>query len=353
MKAKQTGTDFVHRPADAAGSGHPGSTMRAATYRRFGAPEVVRVEEVAKPSPRPDEVLIRVHASTLSAADHRARSRTVPAGLEIPTALGLGVFRPRNRVLGMDVAGVVEATGSTVSKFRVGDEVVAMLGAKFGGHAEYVTVAEDAAITAKPRTMGFEEAVTVVFGGLTARAFLTRADVKPGDTVLINGASGAVGTAAVQLAKDLGAHVTAVCSKGNRDLVASLGADRVIDYTAQDFAAGNHTYEVIVDCVGNAPFSRVSGRLSPGGKLLLVVADLKGILQASANTRRSGKLVTAGDLKLRYTAEDLASLVRLAEAGRYRAVIDRTYTLPEVVRAHRYVDAGRKQGNVILRIAGK
>ncbi|RAM38539.1 NAD(P)-dependent alcohol dehydrogenase [Arthrobacter globiformis] len=327
--------------------------MRAATYRRFGAPEVVHVEEIPKPSPRPDEVLIKVHASTVSAADHRARSRTVPAGLGIPTALGLGAFRPRHRVLGMDVAGVVEATGSAVSRFGVGDEVVAMLGAKFGGHAEYVTVVQDAAITAKPRTMGFEEAVTIVFGGLTARGFLARADVKPGDTVLINGASGAVGTAAVQLAKNMGAHVTAVCSNGNRDLVTSLGADRVIDYSAQDFAAGDHTYDVIVDCVGNAPFSRVSGSLNPGGKLLLVVADLKGILQASANTRRSGKLVTAGDLKLSYTADDLADLVRLAEAGRYRPVIDRTYTLSQIVQAHRFVDAGRKKGNAILRIAGE
>ncbi|MFC9351497.1 NAD(P)-dependent alcohol dehydrogenase [Arthrobacter sp. NPDC057013] len=314
---------------------------------------MVRVEEIPRPSPRPDEVLIKVHASTVSAADHRARSRTVPAGLEIPTAFGLGVFRPRRRVLGMDVAGVVEATGSAVTRFRVGDEVVAMLGAKFGGHAEYVTVTQDAATTAKPRTMGFEEAVTIVFGGLTARGFLARANVKPGDTVLINGASGAVGTAAVQLAKNMGAHVTAVCSNGNPDLVTSLGADRVIDYTAQDFAVRDSTYDVIMDCVGNAPFSRVSSSLNPGGKLLLVVADLKGILQASANSRRSGKLVTAGDLKLRYTADDLADLVRLAEAGRYRPVIDRTYTLREIVQAHRYVDAGRKKGNVILRIAGE
>jgi NADPH:quinone reductase-like Zn-dependent oxidoreductase len=327
--------------------------MRAASYRRFGPPEVVRVGEIPRPAPRPHEVLIKVHASTLSAADHRARSRTVPAGLKILSALGLGIFRPRHRVLGMDAAGVVEAVGRDVDRFGVGDEVIAMLGASFGGHAEYVTVAQNAAITAKPRTMGFEEAVTLVFGGLTARGFLARADIRPGDTVLINGASGAVGTAAVQLAKNLGAHVTAVCSAGNRELVTALGADRVIDYTAQDFAAGDHTYDVIMDCVGNAPFSRVSGSLNPGGKLLLVVADLKGILQASGNSRRSGKLVTAGDLRLNYTAEDLASLVSLAEAGHYRAVVDRIYALPEIADAHRFVDAGRKRGNVVIRIAGE
>ncbi|MFE4541527.1 NAD(P)-dependent alcohol dehydrogenase [Arthrobacter sp. NPDC056727] len=353
MKAQQAGTDLSRHPARTDRHGHSGVTMMAATYQRFGQSEVVRLEEIPKPAPRPDEVLIKVHASTLSAADHRARSRSVPAGLEILTALGLGIFRPRHRVLGMDVAGVVEAIGSDVNRFGVGDEVVAMLGAKFGGHAEYVTVAQDAAITAKPRNMDFEEAVTLVFGGLTARGFLARADIKPGDSVLINGASGAVGTAAVQLAKNLGAHVTAVCSNGNRDLVTSLGADRVIDYTAEDFTAGDRTYDVIMDCVGNAPFSRVSGSLNPGGKLLLVVADLKGILRAPANSRRSGKLVTVGDLKLRYTTEDLASLVRLAEAGRYRAVVDRTYALPKIVRAHRFVDIGRKRGNVVVRIAGE
>ncbi|WP_235500230.1 NAD(P)-dependent alcohol dehydrogenase [Arthrobacter sp. Leaf69] len=353
MNATQAGSAHELRGAGERGRNQAGATMKAATYRRFGGPEVVRIEELPKPSPRPDEVLIRVHASTLSAADHRARSRTVPSGLQVLTALALGVFRPRRQVLGMDVAGVVEATGSDVTRFRAGDEVVAMLGATFGGHAEYVTVQQDGPVTAKPRTMGFAEAVTLVFGGLTAQAFLARADIGPGTTVLINGASGAVGTAAVQLAKNLGAHVTAVCSGGNRGLVASLGADHVIDYTAEDFTARGQTYDVIMDCVGNAPFTRVAACLNPGGALLLVIADLKGILQAPRKTRRSGKLVTAGDPRLHYTAEDLASLVRLAEDGRYQAVIDRTYPLAEIVQAHRFVDTGRKRGNVIVQIAGE
>ena len=352
MNAVQAGSGHDLRGGGKAGT-YPGVTMRAATYRRFGGPEVVRIEEVPKPSPRPDEVLIRVHASTLSAADHRARSRAVPAGLQIPSALALGVFRPRRRVLGMDVAGVVEATGSAVSKFRVGDEVVALLGAKFGGHAEYVTVRQDGPITPKPRTMNFVEAVTLVFGGLPAQGFLALADVEPGDSVLINGASGAVGTAAVQLAQHLGAHVTAVCSGGNSGLVKSLGADYVIDYAAEDFTAGGKTYDVIMDCVGNAPFSRVAASLNPGGALLLVIADLKGMLQAPGNNRRSGKLVTAGDLRLNYTAEDLAALVRLAEAGRYSAVIDRTYPLAEIVQAHRFVDTGRKRGNVVVQVTSE
>jgi NADPH:quinone reductase-like Zn-dependent oxidoreductase len=326
--------------------------VKAAVYRRYGSPEVVRIEEVPAPTPGPRDVLVKVHASTLSAADHRARSRSVPKGLRIPAALSLGVFRPRTRILGMDAAGVVAAVGADVGAFTPGDEVIAMLGAGFGGHAEYVCVPQDGAITAKPRNMTLEQSVTLVFGGLTAQGFLSRAAVKPGDTVLVNGASGAVGTAAVQLAKHLGAHVTAVCSGANRGLVASLGADRVIDYTAEDFTAGTQTYDVIMDCVGNAPFERVETCLNQGGALLLVIADLKGLLRAPGRSRRSGKLVTAGNLKLKYTAEDLGFLVSLAESGRYQAVIDRCYGLSDIIRAHRFVDTGRKRGNVVVRVAG-
>lgn len=323
--------------------------MKAAVYRKFGPPEVVRVEEVPRPSPSRDDVLIKVQASTLSAADHRARSRNVPDGLGMLAALGLGIFRPRHRILGMDVAGVVEAVGANVTTFRPGDEVIAMLGGRFGGHAEYVCIPQRGAVTAKPRNMTFEEAVTLVFGGITARGFLNRAALKPGDTVLVNGASGAVGTAAVQLAKQLGAHVTGVCSGANSGLVAALGADRVIDYTTHDFTAEARTYDVIVDCVGNAPFERVEASINPGGALLLVIADLKGMLRAPLQSRRSGKRVTAGGVE--YRSEDLAFLVDLAESGQYQAVSDRSYELSDIVEAHRYVDTGRKKGNVIVRVS--
>ncbi|WP_198416907.1 MULTISPECIES: NAD(P)-dependent alcohol dehydrogenase [unclassified Cryobacterium] len=197
--------------------------------------------------------------------------------------------------------------------------------------------------------MTFEEAVTVVFGGITARAFLNRAALAPGGTVLVNGASGAVGTAAVQLAAELGARVTGVCGGGNRELVTSLGADRVIDYAEEDFLAEGRSYDVIMDCVGNLPFERAAACLNPGGALLLVISDLQGILLASRRSRKSGKLVTAGNVD--YTAEDLALLVDLAESGRFRAVIDRTYDLADVALAHRHVDTGHKKGNVVLRVA--
>ena len=323
--------------------------MRAAVYRRFGAPEVVRIEEVPKPAPGPGEVLVKVHASTVSAADHRARGRTAPKGLGMLVALALGLFRPRKRVLGMDVAGVVEAVGANVTSFRPGDEVIAMLGGRFGGHAEYVCVPQGDAITAKPRNMTFQEAVTLVFGGITAHAFLSRVTITPGDTVLVNGASGAVGTAAVQLAKQKGAHVTGVCSGANRDLVTALGADRVIDYAKEDFLTEGQSYDVIMDCVGNAPFELAGACINPGGALLLVISDLRGILLASRQTRRSGKLVTAGNVD--YTADALAFLVRLAESGRFQAVTDRTYGLADIVEAHRFVDTGRKKGNVVLHVA--
>lgn len=323
--------------------------MRAAVYRRFGPADVVSVEEIPTPAPGPEEVLIRVLASTVSAADHRARSHDVPKGLGLLAGAGLGFFRPRRRVLGMDAAGVVAAVGEKVTRFSPGDEVIVMLGAKFGGHAEYARIGQDGPITAKPADLGFDESVALVFGGITARVFLNRADIQPGARVLVNGASGAVGTAAVQLAKNLGAHVTAVCAARNAALVTDLGADRVIDYQSSDFTTGSDTYDVIMDCVGNASFDRVQRLISPGGALLAVITDLTGLLRAKSRTRSSGKLVSASGVD--YRAEDLRFLVGLAEQGNLQPVIDRSYDLDEIVAAHRFVDAGHKRGSVVLRMA--
>jgi NADPH:quinone reductase-like Zn-dependent oxidoreductase len=322
--------------------------MRAAVYRRFGGPETVRIEEMPRPTINRDDVLIRVHASTVSAADHRARSREVPRGLWLLAAVGIGAFRPKRPVLGMDVAGVVEAVGTDVTSFAPGDEVIAMLGGAFGGHAEYACIRQDGLIARKPRSMSFEDAVTLVFGGITARSFLRQADLAPDATVLVNGASGAVGTAVVQLAEHAGAHVTGVCSGDKAELVASLGADRVIDHRTDDFTAEPATYDVIVDCAGTATFERVEHLLNPRGALLLIIADLRGLVLAPWHSRRTGKRVTATATP---TAADLAFLVDLAEAGSYRAVRDRTYDLVDIAEAHRYVDAGRKRGNVVVRIA--
>ena len=322
--------------------------MRAAVVHRFGGPEVVKVERVPKPVPKADELLVRVHASTVSIADHRTRSRDLPKGMWFYVPLALGVFRPRKPVLGMDAAGVVEAVGDEVTGFAPGDEVIAMLGSSFGAHAEYARVPQADAIALKPRNLTLEESASLVFGGYTALAYLNRVKLGPGSEVLVNGASGAVGTAVVQLAKQRGATVTGVCSAGKADLVRSLGADHVIDRAGEDFATSGRTYDVIVECGGDAPFERVEHSLKPGGALLLVITSLRGILTASRHTRRSGKTVTFTPMPVSH--EDLAGLSRLAEEGRIRPVIDRTFDLDDIVEAHRYVDSGAKRGNVVLRI---
>lgn len=334
---------------DNVGGADLADSMRAAVYRRFGGPEVVQIEQRPIPRPRATEVLVRVRASTVSAADYRSRTKDVPRGLAIPSALVLGFFRPRIKVLGMDVAGVVEAVGAKVAKFAVGDEVVAMLGSRFGGHAEYVTIAETGPIALKPRNHAFEESVSLVFGGVTARAFLSRAVVGSGTTVLVNGASGAVGAAAVQLAKAAGAHVTAVTSTRNIDLVVSLGADRVIDHTASDFATDGTKYDVIVDAVGNAPFARVERIINPGGALLQVAANLNDIVRAGRLARATGKTIVAGTIP--FTSEDTAAVVAAAEDGSLRPVIDRTVDLADIVDAHRRVDTGRKRGSIVVRVS--
>jgi NADPH:quinone reductase-like Zn-dependent oxidoreductase len=318
-------------------------------YRRFGGPDVVRVEQIPDPEPKADEILIRVFATTVSAADHRSRSRDIPAGLIIPSSFVLGFFRPRRRVLGMDVSGVVEKIGDGVQGFTPGDEVVAMLGARFGGHAEYVTVKVTDAVAHKPRNLAFDEAASLIFGGLTAQAYLNQTTVRAGTTMLVNGASGAVGSAFVQIASAVGAHVTAVCSAANHQLVTELGAQRTIDYRTQDFTKDDSTYDVIVDCVGNAPFDRVRDSLNPGGAVLLIAADLRSVIRAERDARRYGVTVITGPGP--YRAADLQHVMYLGELGDIRPVIDRSYALDDIAQAHGYVDTGRKRGSVVINVA--
>jgi NADPH:quinone reductase-like Zn-dependent oxidoreductase len=322
--------------------------MRAAVYRRFGGPEVITITDLERPAPSAGELLIRVHATTVSAADYRSRSRDVPAGLLIPSSLVLGIFRPRRPVLGMDAAGVVVAVGADVPGFAPGDEVLAMLGSRFGGHAEYAIVKATDAVTRKPAGMTFDDAVSLVFGGITARSYLRQATIGAGTRVLVNGASGAVGTAVVQLAKAAGAHVTGVSSAANEAFVASLGADRTIDYRTTDFAADGATYDVIVDCVGNAPVARVLPALTPGGAVLLVAGDLRSLVAAGGQAKRHGITVVTGPGS--YRSEDLEHVVDLAARGILTPTIDRTFSFDRIADAHRYVDTGRKRGSVVVHI---
>lgn len=324
--------------------------MRAAVTTRFGPPEVVEVRDVSTPTPADNEVLVHVHASSVCFGDRMLRNGPFLIRL-------LSGFRPRRPILGVDLAGTVEAVGADVTRFAPGDAVYGARGDKFAAHAEFACVAEDGLLALKPATMTFEEAGTVFVGAACSLYFLRRADLKPGERVLVHGASGSLGVFAVQLAKHFGAHVTAVCGSANVQLVRSLGAEDVIDYTAQDFTAGGPVYDVIVDVLGKARFPRALRALKPGGRYLLV--GVSGGFWRIARTLITGGLVHlfgrarfitgAADPK----QSDLVFLQQLIDAGKLRTVIGRRYTLDEIAEAHRYADTGHKIGNVAVLIGDR
>ena len=320
--------------------------MKAIVCERYGSPEVLKVKEVEKPTPLNNEVLIKIYATTVTSGDWRVRSLKVPTGFGSIMRLVLGISRPRQPILGSELAGVVELAGKDVSKFKVGDSVFAFSDFAMGCHAEYKCIPENGAIALKPTNLTYDEAAALSFGGMTALDFFNRAKLQHGESVLINGASGAVGTAAVQLARHFGAEVTGVCSTSNLELVRSLGAHHVIDYTKEDFTQNGETYDIIVDTVGTAPFNRSKASLNEGGRLLMVLAGLPDMLQALGVSMTSSKKVVAGPAATR--AEDLRFIAQLAETGVFKPVIDRRYSFEQIVEAHRYVDTGRKKGNVVI-----
>ena len=320
--------------------------MKAILYQQYGPPDVLQMADIAKPIPKPNEILIKTYATTVTSGDWRVRSLTVPAGFGWMTRLVFGVSRPRQPILGSELAGVVESVGAAVSRFKVGDAVFAFSDARMGCYAEYKCMPQDGAVACKPLGLSYGEAAALSFGGTTALDFLRRAKLQRGESVLINGASGAVGAAAVQLARHFGAHVTAVCGTANMAWVRALGASQVIDYTQEDFTQNGQTYHVIMDTVGTAPFSRCQASLRDGGRLLLVLAGLADMLHAPWASLSSGKKVIAGPVSVR--AEDLPLLAELATTGAFKAVIDRRYRFEQMVEAHRYVDSGRKKGNVVV-----
>ncbi|HKP98221.1 MAG TPA: NAD(P)-dependent alcohol dehydrogenase [Fibrobacteria bacterium] len=320
--------------------------MKAAVYDAYGPPEVVRMAEVENPSPKDHEILVRIHATTVTSADARVRAMRTPKGFKLISRLVFGVRRPRRRILGTELAGVVEATGIAVTKFKDGDAVFGISGLAMGCHAEYVCLPETAALALKPVGLSFEEAACLAFGGTTALSYLRKATVLPGDKVLVNGASGAVGTALVQLARHQGADVTAVCSAANAALVSSLGAGRVIDYALTDFSAEGKLYDVIADIAGTAPFARCRSSLKPGGRLLLVQASLPEMVTIPWVSLTSGRKIIAGPADER--VEDVRFLGGLAASGKYKAVIQRRLPLENIVEAHRHVDQGHKVGNLVV-----
>jgi NADPH:quinone reductase-like Zn-dependent oxidoreductase len=320
--------------------------MKAVVYERYGPPEVLQLKEVEKPTPKDNEVLIKTHATTVTSGDWRVRSLIVPVGFGLIMRLVFGISRPKQPILGTELAGVVESVGKDVSKFKVGDPVFAFSDAAMGCHAEYKCMPEDGAMALKPENLTYDEAAALSFGGTTALDFFRRGKLQSGEKVLVNGASGGVGTAAVQLAKHFGADVTGLCSTANVELVRSLGASHVIDYTQEDFTQNGETYDVIVDTAGTAPYSRSQASLKEGGRLLMVLGGLPSMLQIPWVLLTSSKKVIAGPAA--GSAEDLRFLAGLAEAGEFKPVIDRRYPLEQIAEAHRYVDTRRKKGNVII-----
>jgi NADPH:quinone reductase-like Zn-dependent oxidoreductase len=315
--------------------------MRAVVHDRYGLPEVLRLEEVEQPSPKDDEVLVRVHATTVTRTDCHMRKAS-----PFIWRFMLGLLRPRRRILGLEFAGAVEAVGDAVTEFDVGDRV---FGLRNGSHAEYICVREAGLVAHMPAGMTFEEAAAVCDGMSQALGHLRAGGVGPGTRLLVYGASGSCGTAAVQLASYLGAHVTAVCNTKNVELVRSLGADEVVDYLTEDFTKNGQTYDVILDAVGKHSLFRSRGSLEPGG--LFVATDRLYNFPLAFLTSWIGKKKVVFTVS-GYKRENVLLLKELIEAGKYRAVVDRTYPLADVVEATKYVESWQKTGNVVLTLNG-
>ncbi|GAB4383547.1 NAD(P)-dependent alcohol dehydrogenase [Albidovulum sp.] len=325
--------------------------MKAAVCRRYGPPEVVEIVEVPTPEPKGNEVLIRVRATTVSSADWRMRSLDLPKGFGLFGRLMLGILRPRQPVLGTELAGEIASVGKTVTRWKPGDRVFAFPGAGGGAHAEFRVMPEDGKLAAIPDGLDWATAAALSFGGTTALDFLRdKAGLKAGERVLVVGASGAVGNAAVQIARHLGAHVTGVTSGGNAGLVRELGADAVIDYGREDFRQMEQRWDVILNASDHVRFADAVKVLNPGGRLVLVLASLPQMLQSLLPKRRDGKRMVVGVAAER--PADLRLLAELAARGVYKPLIDSTFPFERIVEAHARVDTGRKRGSVVVFLGG-
>lgn len=330
------------------------STMQAAIYTEYGGPDVLHLAEVEQPTPQDDEVLVRVHANSINFGDLLARNFGnatlrdfhMPAILFLPTRLTFGWNKPSNGILGSEFSGVVAAVGAGVSTFTVGDPVFGYLAQAMGGNAEYLTMKADGSITHKPSNMSHAEAATVPYGALTALSLLKKVDIQPGQTVLINGASGSIGSAAVQLAKHYGAEVTGVAGQRRHAFMQALGADHVIDYKREDFTQNGERYDVILDILGKSSFAQVKHSLTDKGVYMRASFKMKQVFQMLRTSLWGKKKVITA---LAFDSQaDLEQIRELVEAGVFTIVIDRCYPLAQAADAHHYVETGQKQGEVVI-----
>jgi len=318
--------------------------MKAIVYTQYGSPEVLQLKEVEKPLPKDNEILLSVKATAVNSGDLRLRKADPWA-----VRLFFGLMKPKTNILGSVFSGEVESVGKDVRLFKIGDEVFGHTDMRFGAYASYISLSENGTLALKPKSLTHTEAAVIPFGGTTAFHFIKKAAIQPGQKVLIYGASGAVGSAAIQLAKHFGAEVTGVCSTANMDLVKSLGADNVIDYTKEDFAGSGEVYDVIIDTVNKISFSSGVKSLTKNGLLILSAAGVSEMLQGFWTSMTSSKKVVTGVIS--HTAEDIDFLKKLVEAGKLKPVIDKTYPLEEMAKAHAYVELGHKKGNVAVTLA--
>ena len=317
--------------------------MKAAVYTQYGPPGVLKVKEVEKPTPKQNEILLRIKATAVNSGDWRLRKAD-------PFAVRFlyGLLRPKINILGSVFSGEVESVGETVKDFKVGDFVFGHTDLSFGSYAEYKCLPENASIALKPSNISHKEAAVIPFGGVTALHFIKKAMIKPGQKVLVVGASGAVGSSAIQLAKSFGADVTGVCSSTNVTLVKSLGANKVIDYTKEDFTKNGETYDVIFDAVNAISVSRSIKSLTKNGIMILSAAGMSEMIQGLWISMTSHKKVMTGVISHNNT--DIVFIKKLVEAGKYKPVLDRTYSLEQIAEAHAYVEKGHKKGNVAVEV---
>ncbi|MFC1481315.1 NAD(P)-dependent alcohol dehydrogenase [Candidatus Neomarinimicrobiota bacterium] len=332
--------------------------MKAIVYHKYGPPEVLQLEELEKPTPKDNEILIRINATSVGYGDIIARNfKNIPLSkfhMPMPFYLGarlyFGIRKPKITILGSEFAGVAEAVGKDVSRFKKGDQVYGYIGQSMGANAEYLSIPEDICVAPKPASMTFEEAAAVPYGAIMALSLLRKVNIQPGQKVLINGASGGIGSAAVQLAKNhFGAEVTGVCSTPRVDYVKALGADMVIDYTKDDFTQNDETYDLVLDILGKSPFSRVKGVLNQNGIHLFASFKMKQLFQMLWTKMIGSKKVICAMATDK--AEDLMFITELIEAGKIKSIIDKCYPLDKAAEAHSYVENGRAQGKVVITVA--